>query len=192
MKNTIMFLGLLLMSAFSLPAQIVVPEGDTLNIKIVTGADTVVVTDTIRVVELDTIFVAPDTVFATDTLVVTDTLIVVDTVFVGDTIIVEIPVADSTPPAHPSMYIAGYTTQDDNGLHVQWEAQPADSFLVYGGEPSWSVTVPGSHTVYRKPLSFTVVTRQWACVIAFWHDIASTNQCDSMDWAPMPPGSWEN
>ncbi len=130
MKNTIMILVALLMSAVSLPAQVVVPEGDTLLIKVVTSSDT------IRVVELDTIFVEPDTVFATDTLVVVDTLVVRDTVVVVDTVFVG-DAGPLPPPSRLSLSFSGSIITanwtDGNGQGQQFRIGNNASGIPFSG-----------------------------------------------------------
>ncbi len=164
--------------------------GDTLTVVVIPTPEAVAPETTFvpspPIVELDTIYACSPELVQTDLNEVEYTC----TLEIIEPPVIEPPVADSTPPAHPQMFVAGYAIPDmvnptENGLHVEWVPQPSDSVLVYGGDPAWSAVVPSSPTVYRKELFFTQEVRQWGCVIIYWHDIASTNQCDSMDWAPM-------
>jgi len=105
------------------------------------------------------------------------------------------PTPDSTPPTIPTgVSVMGYTSADDWGTQLTWAAQPADSFRVFGGANAggsdWSAIVPGTATSARHAETYTDTTPIFGCVIAYRSEQESPQQCDGMELAPMPPGSW--
>lgn len=118
----------------------------------------------------------------------------------ADTVISPPPAPSDSASAIPispgTVSIMGYTSADDWGTQLNWSADAvADSFRVYGGANAgggeWEIMLPGTASTYRNPETYTDVTPVFGCVVARMNDgREDEQQCDGMDLAPMPPGSW--
>lgn len=160
MKRMLGLLAVMLAPATA-AAQVTLEPGESVTVKARAIIDTVTKVDTI--VALDTVYACPPDWTCTE--------------------------SNNQPPI-PSMYVAGYSDGQVNGLRVEWAGQPADSFIVHGGQKdgtdTWSVTLPGTDTLYLKPLSYTAETAVFACVAAVLNDMVSGDACDDMlRWAPL-------